>query len=440
MLAFAAQGTLFAQNTTKQWDLQSCIDYALEHNITVQQNKLSAESAKIDVDNAKAQYLPNISGSVSQRLVNKPWSENSVQINGDMISTAQSKTSYSGNYGVDLNWSIYDASRSTNVKQQKVNQEIADMNVTQSENSIIESIVKSYIQILYATDAIEVQESTLETSTQNYERGKQLYEVGTMSKADLAQLESQVSQDNYNLVVSQTNLANYKLQLKQLLEISGEEEMELYLPEISDEHVMDLLPSKTDVYNMALQSRPEILSSQLNIEAADLAIKSAKAGYMPTVSLSAGIGTTNMNGSDFSFSEQVKRNWNNSLGISVRIPIFDQKQTKNSVKKAQIQKQTSEISLQDQQKSLYKTIESLWLDANSAQQQYLSACNRVKSSQTSFDLVQQQFEVGMKNIIELLTEKNSLMSAQQEMLQAKYVALMNTQLLKYYAGEEINIM
>lgn len=423
----------------QKWDLRSCIEYALDQNITIRQNKLSAESSRIDVDNAKADYLPNISGSISQRIVNRPWSENSVQINGDIISTAQSKTSYSGNYGVDVSWALFRGNRVHNIKQQKVNSEIADLNVTQSENSIIESIVQSYVSILYATDAIAVSDSTLSTSIKNYERGKTLFDVGSMSKADLAQLESQVSQDRYNLVVAQTNLANYKLQLKQLLELDGEMEMDLFLPEVSDEAVLALLPSRTDVYNAALQTRPEIEAAKLNIEASDLAIKAAKSGYLPTVSVSAGIGTSNMNGTDFTFSEQVKRNWNNSLGLSVSIPIFDKKSTKNSIRKAKIQRQEQEISLQDQEKNLYKTIESLWLDANSAQQQYLSAKDRVKSNETSLELVQQQFEVGMKNTIELLTETNNLLSARQEMLQAKYMALMNTQLLKYYAGEGINI-
>lgn len=133
----------------------------------------------------------------------------------------------------------------------------------------------------------------------------------------------------------------------------------------------------------------------------------------------------------------MKQNWNNSLGITISIPIFNNRQTKSAVEKAKIQKMTSELSLLDEQKNLYKTIEGLWLDANSAQQQYIAAQEKLKSTQTSYELLQEQFNLGMKNTVELLTEKNNMLSAQQETLQAKYMALLNAQLLRFYEGQEM---
>ena len=185
--------------------------------------------------------------------------------------------------------------------------------------------------------------------------------------------------------------------------------------------------------------RPEIEASKLSIETADLDIKIARAGYLPTLSLSAGVGTSHANGSDFSFSEQLKQNWNNSFGITLSIPIFNQRQTKSAIQKAKIQKQSSQLDLLDAQKSLYKTIEGLWLDANSAQQRYAAALEKQQSTQVSYELVQEQFNLGMKNTVELLTEKSNLLNAQQETLQAKYMALLSTQLLRFYQGEAMKI-
>ena len=148
---------------------------------------------------------------------------------------------------------------------------------------------------------------------------------------------------------------------------------------------------------------------------------------------------TNTNGNDFTFGEQIKQNWNNSLGVTVSVPIFNNRQTKSAVQKAKIQKQSSELDLLDSQKALYKTIEGLWLDANSAQQRYVAATEKLRSTQTSYDLIQEQFNLGMKNTVELLTEKNNLLNAQQETLQAKYMAILNTQLLKFYQGEKITL-
>ena len=423
-----------------QWDLQTCIDYALQHNITLKRNRISAESAEVDVKTAKAALFPSLSASISQRIVNRPNSESGTIISGDNITSSSSKTSYNGSYGIDANWTLYNGSKRLNtIKQQQLNNRIAELNVAESENSIEESIAQIYVQILYAAEAVKVNENTLAVSQAERDRGQQLLEAGSIAKSDLAQLDAQVSTDKYQLVTAQATLQDYKLQLKQLLELDGEKEMNLYLPSLGDENVLIPLPSKTDVYQAALTFRPEIESGKLNVKASDIDISIAKAGYIPTLSLSAGIGTTNANGNDFSFSEQVKNNWNNSLGLTVSIPIFTNRQTKSAVQKARLQKQTSELDLQDQQKTLYKTIESLWLDANSAQQQYVAAAEKLRSTQTSYDLIQEQFNLGMKNTVELLTEKNNLLNAQQETLQAKYMAILNAQLLRFYQGEGIQL-
>ena len=428
------------EDTPKQWTLRDCIDYALEHNITIQRNRISAESAQEDVKTVKADFLPSLSGNISQRVVNRPNSARGTIISGDNITTSESKTSYNGSYGIDANWTVYNGSKRVNtVKQQKLNNRIAELNVDESENSIEESITQLYVQILYSAEAVKVNESTLEVSRKEFERGQELFNVGSIASSDLAQLEAQVSSDNYQLVTSQATLQDYKLQLKQLLELDGDIEMDLYLPQLSDSNVLIPLPEKDDVYNTALSLRPEIEAGKLNVESSDLSIKMARAGYLPTLSLSAGIGSTNANGSDFSFSEQVKQNWNNSLGLTLSIPIFDKRQTKSSINKAKLQKQTSQLDLLDNKKTLYKTIENLWLAANSAQQQYVAASQKLKSTETSYSLVSEQFNVGMKNTVELLTEKNNLLSAQQETLQAKYTAILNAGLLRFYQGEEINL-
>lgn len=423
-----------------QWNLQTCIDYALQQNITIRKNRLNAESAEVDVKTAKAALFPSLTASVSQRIVNRPNSQTNTIIDGDNITSSQSKTSYNGSYGIDANWTLYNGSKRLNtLKQQRMNNRIAELGVAESENTIEESITQIYVQILYAAEAVKVNEATLDVSRAECERARALLAAGSIARSDLAQLEAQVSTDKYQLVTAQATLQDYKLQLKQLLELDGEKEMTLYIPTLGDENVLSPLPSKTDVYRSALTLRPEIEAGRLNVKASELDINIARSGYIPTISLSAGIGSTNTNGNDFTFGEQIKQNWNNSLGVTVSVPIFNNRQTKSAVQKAKIQKQNSELDLLDNQKNLYKTIEGLWLDANSAQQRYVATIEKLRSTQTSYDLIQEQFNLGMKNTVELLTEKNNLLNAQQETLQAKYMAILNTQLLKFYQGEQITL-
>ena len=424
----------------KQWSLEDCISYALEKNIELQQNKISLQESEEDIKSAKAALFPSLSFSTGQNLVNRPYQEQSATVNGTEIIESSNKTTYNGSYNLSAQWTVWNGNkRLNNLKQQKTNRDIAQLSVTETENMLQEEITKLFVQILYANESVSINKGTLEVSQATYERGKELFNEGSISKADLAQLEAQVSNDRYQLVTAESTLRNYKLQLKQLLELDGTQEMELILPQLNEEQIMTLLPSQEEVYQIALAVRPEIQSGKLNINNAKLNISTAKAGYMPSISLSASTSSMTNNASQNNWAQQMKYGWNNMIGVNISIPIFDQRQTKTAIRKARFQYDTSLLELTNKQKELYSTIEGLYLDALNAQQQYAAADIKLKSSQTSFDMVSEQFNLGMKNTVELLTEKNNLMSARQQLVQAKYMAVLNRVLLNFYAGKEIKL-
>ncbi|WP_337625050.1 TolC family protein [Phocaeicola sp.] len=433
---------LYAQENSngKEWTLQECINYALEKNIQLQQNKISLQESEIDIKDARASLFPSLSFSTGHNVVNRPYQEQSNTVSGTEIISSDEKTTYNGNYSLNAQWTLWNGGqRLNNLKQQKTNRDIARLTVSETENTLQEQITQLFIQILYADESIQINKSTLEVSKATYKRGQELFAEGSLSKADLAQLEAQVSDDQYQLVTAESTWRNYKLQLKQLLELDGSEEFNLVLPELNDENILKMLPSQTDVYQAAMAIRPEIQSSRLSIENAKLGISAAKAGYYPTISLSASSSSTTNSASTNNWAQQMKYGWNNMIGISLSIPIFDNRQNKSNVQKARLQYNTSQLDLINKQKELYSTIEGLWLDALNAQQQYVAAETKVKSSQTSFDMVNEQFNLGMKNTVELLTEKNNLLSAKQQLVQAKYMAILNRTLLNFYAGNNIEL-
>jgi len=423
-----------------EWNLQNCIDYALQNNIQIRKDRITAASSEVDLKKAKAALFPDLTFSTSHDLVNRPYQESSSYVSGSEVLSSTSKTTYSGSFGLNASYTLFNGGkRSKTIKQNYLDKQISDLGVNESENEIKESITKIYVQILYAAESVTINSSTLKVSQAEYNRGEELFKAGSLAKADVAQLKSEVSSNKYELVTSQATLANYELQLKQLLELDGEEKMNLYIPTLNTDNVLLPLPNKADVYLAALAERPEIQSGKLNIKASKLGISIAKAAYAPTISLSGGVGTTTASGSDYSYAQQMKNSLRNTIGLSLSLPIFDNRSNKSAVEKAQLSYQTSQLDLLDDQKTLYKTIESLWLDANSAQQQFAAADEKLKSTQTSYDLVSEQFNLGMKNTVDLLTEKNNLLQAKQEQLQAKYMAILNIQLLKFYRGEKISL-
>ena len=443
-LALLTGSGIQAQNEGT-WSLKDCIDYAIKNNIQLQKSRINQKESEVDLKSAKAALFPSLSFSSNQNVTNRPYSESQTNIvndgSGNLTATSSSsETTYNGSYGLNASWTVWNGGqRLKNIKRQKLNNQIAGLNITESENSLQESITQLYVQILYTIESIEVNKKALSLSEMQRDRAKEMLAVGSIAKSDLAQLEAQVANDKYQVVNAQTTLQDYKLQLKQLLEIDGTNEMNLATPTIGDELALLPLPSQISVYEAALAQRPEIQTGKLNIESANLDIRIAQSGYMPSLSLSAGTGSSNGSGRGLGFGQQIKNNWNNSIGLTVSVPIFDNRQAKSSVEKAKLQRESVSLDLLDEQKTLFSTIEKLWLDARSAQEKFSAAQSKVESSQISYDLVSEQFRLGLKNTVELLTEKNNLLSAEQDKLQSKYTAILNAQLLNFYQGGDIHL-
>ena len=270
----------------RQWTLRDCIDYALNNNITLQKSMLQTRSALEDVYQSQAVLLPSLSANTSQNVTYRPWPESgrSSVLDG-YVQTSVDKTYYNGSYGVSANWTVWNGGRNVNtVKLNKLTAQQAQLDSATTANQLIEQIAQLYVQILYMQEAIKVNRSTLETSIANENTGKSFFENGKMSKADLAQLTAQRAQDEYNVVEAESNVKNYKRQLKQILQLVDDEEFEVTAPMPTDAMALEAVPSLNDVYVSALDHRPEIQKAKLGVESSDLSIKMAKAMRLPSLS------------------------------------------------------------------------------------------------------------------------------------------------------------
>lgn len=432
--ALALLALLPATVEAREWTLQDCISYALQNNISLQKSRIQHLSALEDVKQSKAELLPSLSASTSQNVSYNPWPETgSYMIAGDKVQTNVDKVYYNGSYSVMGNWTVWNGNRNRN--QLKLNQLTADqaaMDSATTANSIQEQITQLFVQILYSKEAVEVSKATLETSKKNEERGKEFVKVGSMSKADLAQLTAQRAQDEYAVVQAESNLRDYKRQLKQLLQITDQDDFDVVADAPTDEAALQAIPGVASVYEAALGIRPEIKNAKMGIESSDLQVKIAKAQRMPTIGLNAGVSTNTTSMNDNSWGTQLKNNFALGGGVSVSIPIFDNRSAKTAVNKAILSKQTYELDLKDKQTTLYSTIENYWLQAVNNQAQFKSARVSTESAQESYDLLSEQFRQNLKNTIELMNGKDALLKARQSELQAKYLAILNINMLKFY--------
>ena len=423
----------------RQWSLKDCIDYALANNIQLQKAKVQQLSALEDIKQSQSALLPSLSLSTSQNVSYNPWPEQgSAMIAGNKVQADVKKVYYNGSYSLSGNWTVWNGGQNTNtVKLNKLAAEQTRLDSAVTANNVLEQIAQLYVQILYSDEAISVTKESLKVSQTNEERGKTMVSVGKMSKADLAQLTAQRANDEYSIVEAESNLRNYKRQLKQLLQIADNDEFDVAIPSTTDEMALKEVPAMNDVYTTALAQRPEIQNAKLGIESSDLSVKIAKAGKMPTVSLNAGLSTSTTSMSQNGWGNQMKNNFTVGGGVSVSIPLFDNRKTKTSVNKAMLQKESYLLDLQDKQTTLYSTVENYWLQAVTNQNKFKAARVSTESAQASYELLSEQFNQGLKNIVELMTGKTNLLQAQQNELQSKYLAILNLNMLDFYRTGEI---
>lgn len=429
---------LATQAEARKWTLQECLDYALKHNVTLRQNVLTKASTHESVLQSQAELFPSVNASTSQNLSYTPFPQTGrATVTNGYVTSSVDKLSYNGMYAINFNWTIWNGNQNRmKIRQNKLTEQQAAVDSAITANSIQEQITQIYIQILYTAEAIKVNEKSLEWSKENEERGKTMVEVGTFSKADLSQLAAQRANDEYNVVAQQGNLLNYTRQLKQLLEIT-DEDFEIAIPDSLDGDALAEIPGLQTVYERALTSRPEIKGKQLTVEAGELSIKQAKAQYLPTIGLSGGISSnvTTMNSN--AYGTQLKNNLAGGVGVTINIPIWDQRQTRTAVNKARISLESNQLALQNQRTQLYSTIENYWIQASTNQAKYKSAVVNTESQQTSYEMLSEQFRLGLKNIVELREGMNNLITAQQNELQSKYMTLYNIQMLNFYENGQV---
>ena len=411
----------FAQ---KKWTMQECIDYAMANNISLRKSSLQRISTNEDLLASKAQLLPSLNFSTSQNVNYRPWptAGMSTVVDGRAMASVD-KVYYNGSYSLNGNWTVWNGNRNRN--QVKLNEIALAQNAvdsTTTARNIEEQIAQLYVQIAYTEENIKVQKATLEFSKTNENRGKDMVEIGKMSKADLMQLTAQRAQDEYNVVSAESQARNYKRQLKQLLQITSTEPFE----------ISGLDPSLQRVYEKALANRPEFKSLKLQIESSEISKKIANAQSLPTIGVNASASTSTSSMSDLGWGDQSKQNFALGGGVSLSVPIVDQRQKKTAVNKAEISRQQALLDLQDKQTSLYSTLENYWIQAENNQQQYKAAKVSTESAQTSYELLSEQFSLGLKNIVELQDGKSRLLSAQQNELQSKYMTILNLKMLEFY--------
>lgn len=408
------------------WTYNDCVEYAKLHNISLQKTRLNEQIADYDLDEAKAQWQPSLDFATSHGFTNYPWKDGS-------------KNGYSSSYGLNAGWTVWNGGeRENTIKRDKLQAEISRLNTGDQIRTLQTDLLQVYLNILYAREAIGIYEEAAKLSEAQAERARQLMEAGRASRVDYAQLKAQYEQDRYAVVNARGVYDTRRMELKKLLDLGIDSDIELSEVEWTAEQVLADLPPIDESYKLAVETDLQIKSLELEDESSQFDIAIAKAGSKPKISLNAAVATGYMAPGN-AFGTSLKQNWNENIGITLAIPILDNKKTKTAVARANVQSLNAKLDIDQRHTDLAQTIENWYIDTRSAQSSFTAAMQQLESVELSNELTNEQFNLGLVNTVELMTAHNNLVEARHNLLQTKYMAILGQKMIEFYRTSTVSL-
>lgn len=409
------------------WSLKQCIDYAHENNITLQMRKNQTESGRLAVTEAKSGYIPTLSAGMNQswNLGRGLTAEN----------TYANRNTSNFSYSAGLNVPIFSGLRTTRqVAYAKANLAQITEQYEAAKEDITVNIITAYLQVLYNKELNEVAAQQVALSEYELSRREALMQAGKIPEADRLEAVSQLESDRMNQTQTANDVTLSLIDLAQLLQLENVDGFDI-LP-LDDENTM-IIPAE-EAYQRALQFNHSIEAARKGITSAEKSITLAKSGYLPTLSFNAGLGSSYYKISGMpndGFGTQMKNNYSTNFGFSLSIPIFDGFQTRNSVRRAKVEKINAELELEQAQQTLYRTIQQAYYQAISAEKKLTSATAAREAADAAFESMQEKYSLGRATPYEYEQAKTKALTTTAQQIQARYELIMRSRILQFYSQE-----
>jgi outer membrane protein len=455
-----------AQDTPKVWKLEDCINYALDHNLDIKKQILSVEANKKQLLQSRLNLLPDLNANATN-----VW--NFGQTIDMYTNTFATSTVRSNNFYIQSNAVLFNGLTKVNtIKQNSINLLASQYDLDVLKNNISLAVAGYFLDMLLNTELLDVANNQIGITKGQVSRMEKLVEAGSSAKGDLLNIQAQEAAEALAVIQAENRLIISRLSLQQLIDLPVTPDFQIEKPLLKPVEETKSLLNPEQIFNFAVEKRPEIKSADLRVQSAMKTVALARGVLYPSLSFGGSWGTGYSgasqevestvykrevigvtNGShdtvfgyypsntykDKSFSKQITDNNNKSLGFYLRIPIFNGWTGRTNISLAKIQREKAELDLEIQKRDLRKSIEQAFTDASASLQQYNASLQKVAAQEESFKYTQQKFDVGMMTSFDYNNSKKDLAKAESELLQAKYDFIFKTTILDFYMGKPISI-
>ena len=408
------------------WTLEQCIDTALTHNRNIKQQQLSYKAKEIAYAQAKANLLPNLNASAGQNF------NFGRSLGAD--NTYISSNSATSSFGISSDLTLFDGLKMKyNIEAKKADLLASGADWLKVEKDIILNVSTVFLQVLQNKELLQNAANQLDLTRKNMTQRKELIQAGKLAEGEIYELQAQEAKEEFSLVQAENNLQLSKLDLSQVMDLEDFKDLDIVVPVNLMENELALL-SAEEVYNSAVQSRPELKAAEFRLQSSEKSIAIAKADYLPSLGFGAQIGTGYYNMSRLpvneAFGDQISNNLSTALGFRLSIPVFNRFEVKNRVKSAKLEVENSKIEIEKTKIDLRKSIQQAYFNAIAAKNRWDSSQKSVRANEEAFRFSSQKFESGRANQYEVNIAKNNLAQSLSEQTQAKYEYVFRMKLLE----------
>ncbi|MCL2597504.1 MAG: TolC family protein [Paludibacter sp.] len=424
---FSFSHNIVAQEDTIRADyrfsLEDCITYAFANGYERQSMKLSEQSAKEIYDLSKYLRYPNLSASLNEGVSHS---------NGN-------SANWNGTYGLNSSVTLYQGGAISNsIEQNKLQVDRAMLQTQQYDQNLVVQILQAFLSVLGNQELLKYQEAVVTTSAEQLLQGEARWKAGSILESDYLLLNAQDASAKSNVVNTQIAIVNSLLSLKSLLSMNPLANIEIVYPNDQQIDELALLPSQEIALQRCLDTSPTLKLSQSSIDIANNSIQLAKSGYYPVLSLSGSLGTNHA--PDYTnFGTQLSDNFNQRVGLTLSIPIFDNFRTKSQVIQNKIALEQAQISKNEQHLSLSQMLIQEYQNVISFYTQYRANNVSQDAYYKTYIAYRAKFDAGAATVVDLLQQQNNYLNALNGFIQSKYGFLLNRKILDIYMGENIKL-
>ena len=423
---FLSSFYVVAQNTTEadyRFSLEDCITFAFSNSYTRQSMKLSEQSTKEVYDLSKYLRYPNLSASLSEGLNH----------------SASSSSNWNGSYGLNSSVTLYQGGAITHaIEQNKLQADQTVLQTQQYDQNLVVQILQAFLSVLGNQELLKYQEAVISTSAEQLKQGEARWKAGSILESDYLLLNAQDASAKSNVLNTKIAIVNNLISLKNLLSMDPMANLDIVYPNDQEIDALALLPSQEIALQRCLATSPSLKLSQNSINMANNSLQLAKTGYSPTLSLGAGLGTGHSH--DYSgFGSQLSNNFNQHIGLTLSIPLFDNFRTKSQVVQNKTALLQAEIKKKEQQLTLSQTLIQEYQNVISYYSQYRANNISQDAYYKTYMAYKAKFDAGAATVVDLLQQQNNYLNALNGFIQSKYGFLLNRKILDVYMGEQIKL-